>query len=184
MPIWSQILDEILATNYQTNYGFHSVRRKYLDVLNERTGRSVILYASGWLQNSSNPALDSINDVDVQAFMEVSYGLGGTDLDLILHSPGGSVEATEAIVSYLRSRFQHIRVIVPNLAMSAATMISCAADELVLGEHSFLGPTDPQMPVQTINGLEFVPAQAILDEFERAKLECRNIGIDSDGIPF
>ena len=75
--------------------------------------------------------------------------MGGTDLDLILHSPGGSIGAAEAIVSYLRSRFEHIRVVVPNLAMSAAAMISCAADELVLGEHSFLGPTDPQIPIQT-----------------------------------
>ena len=55
--------------------------------------------------------------------MEVSQGLEGDGLDLILHSPGGSPEAAEAIVSYLRSRFSHIRVIVPQLAMSAATMI-------------------------------------------------------------
>ena len=98
----------------------------------------------------------------------------GALLDLILHSPGGSIGAAEAIVLYLRSRFKHIRVIVPNLAMSAAAMISCAADKIVLGKHSFLGPTDPQIPIRTVNGLEFVPAQAILDEFERAKLECRN----------
>ena len=176
MPIWSQILNEILDTSHENDYGFHDVRRKYLALLNKHTGRSVILYASGWLQNDSNLALGSINDIDVQAFMEVSYGLGGTDLDLILHSPGGSIGAAEAIVSYLRSRFEHIRIIVPNLAMSAAAMISCAADELVLGEHSFLGPTDPQIPIRTVNGIEFVPVQAILDEFERAKLECRSRG--------
>ncbi len=34
--------------------------------------------------------------------MEVSHGLEGDGLDLILHSPGGSPEAAEAIVSYLR----------------------------------------------------------------------------------
>ncbi len=68
----------------------------------------------------------------MQAFIEVCYALEGETLDLILHSPGGSPEAAEAIVSYLRSRFSSIRVIVPQLAMSAATMIACAADQIVL----------------------------------------------------
>ena len=104
--------------------------------------------------------------------MEVTSGLGGgSSLDLILHSPGGSPESAEAIVSYLRSRFSHIRVIVPNLAMSAATMISCAADVIVLGKHSFLGPTDPQIILPTPLGIRAVPAQAILSQFERAARE-------------
>lgn len=104
--------------------------------------------------------------------MEVSHGLGGEKLDLIVHSPGGSPEAAEAIVSYLRSRFSHIRVIVPQQAMSAATMIACAADEIVLGKHSFLGPTDPQILLATPLGLRLVPAQAVLDQFDRAQRQC------------
>ena len=72
----------------------------------------------------------------IQAFMEVSQGLEGDGFDLILHSPGRSPEVAEAIVSYLRSCFSHIRVIVPQLAMSAATMIACAADEFVQGNHA------------------------------------------------
>ena len=72
--------------------------------------------------------------------MEVTAGIASENLDLILHSPGGFPEAAEGIVTYLRSRFQNIRVIVPQLAMSAATMIACAADEVVMGKHSFLGP--------------------------------------------
>ena len=105
--------------------------------------------------------------------MEVSYGLESDDgLDLILHSPGGSPEAAEAIVSYLRSRFTNIRVIVPQLAMSAATMIACAANEIVLGKHSSLGPTDPQILIPTSLGIRAVPAQAVLDQFDRAQMEC------------
>ncbi len=104
--------------------------------------------------------------------MEVVQGLDGENLDLVLHSPGGSPEAAEAIVSYLRSRFSHIRVIVPQLAMSAATMIACAADEIVLGKHSFLGPTDPQIVLPTPLGVRLVPAEAILAQFDRAQREC------------
>ncbi len=104
--------------------------------------------------------------------MEVSHGLEGSRLDLILHSPGGAPVSAEAVVSYLRQRFSNIRVIVPQLAMSAATMIACAADEIVLGKHSFLGPTDPQILLQTSLGMRAVPAQAVLDQFDRAQREC------------
>ena len=113
-----------------------------------------------------------ISDEDIHALMEVSNKLQGSDLDLILHSPGGYPESAEALVSYLRSRFSHIRIIVPQLAMSAASMIACSADEIVLGKHSFLGPTDPQIPLATGTGLTLVPAQAVLDQFEKAKEEC------------
>ena len=106
--------------------------------------------------------------------MEVIHGLEGPRLDLILHSPGGSLEATEALVLYLRSKFEDIRVVVPQMAMSAATMIACAADVVVLGKHSFLGPIDPQVILNTPLGQRMVPAQAILEQFEQAKGECQD----------
>lgn len=170
MPIWSKILAELDAGVMQPTRDFDKVRRKYLTLLHQHTKRNVILYASGWLQK---PAVDgtSIDDEDIQAMMEVSQGMSGPDLDLILHSPGGSPESAEAVVSYLRSRFSHIRVIVPNLAMSAATMIACAANEIVLGKHSFLGPTDPQIRIPTPLGIRMVPSQAVLDQFDKAQQE-------------
>ena len=173
MPIWSEILEEIRQTIHDDRPpDFDAVRRKYLVELYQHTERAVILYASCWLQKDAPANLVSIGDEDIQALMEVTSGLGsGSELDLILHSLGGSPEAAEAIVSYLRSRFTHIRVIVPNLAMSAATMISCAADEIVLGKHSFLGPTDPQIILSTPAGIRALPAQAVLDEFGRAQQE-------------
>lgn len=175
MPIWSEILAELYKSQQEQGPpNFDAVRRKYLLKLYEHTGRTVILYASGWLQKAGSPANMSIDDEDVQALMEVTHGVDNPKLDLILHSPGGSAEAAEAIVSYLRSRFSHIRVIVPNLAMSAATMIACAADEIVLGKHSFLGPTDPQIPLSTSLGVRLIPAQAVLDQFDRAQRECKD----------
>ena len=94
-------------------------------------------------------------------------------LDLIIHSPGGSTEAAESFVEYLRERFDHIRVFVPVAAMSAATMIALSADELVMGQHSQLGPIDPQFIVSTPEGARSAPAKAILNQFELAKFECR-----------
>lgn len=101
--------------------------------------------------------------------MSVLHDLSGKELDIILHSPGGSLNSADQIVQYLRRKYKHIRVIVPQNAMSAATMVACAADEIVMGKHSALGPTDPMMVV-TPNQPP-VPAQSILNEFERAKNE-------------
>jgi len=116
----------------------------------------------------------SIGPNDIHGFMEAVHGLTGPNLDLILHSPGGSAEAAEAIVLYLRSKFDHIRVFVPLMAMSAATMLACAADEIVMGKHSFIGPIDPQLQLQTALGARFVPAQAIIEQFELAKTQAAN----------
>ena len=178
MPIWSGILKELDETR-QARGGvadFDGVRRKYLRRLYEHTGRDTILYASGWLQKSQafqlSPEEALITGEDADALMEVSSGLRGPDLDLILHSPGGYPESAEEFVSCLRSRFSHVRVIVPQFAMSTATAIACSADEIILGKHSFLGPTEPQVPLAADAGSTFVPAQAVLDQFEKAKKEC------------
>ena len=53
-------------------------------------------------------------------------------------------------------------------------MISCASNEIVMGKHSFLGPIDPQLLVTTPLGHRSVPAQAVLDQFDRAQRECED----------
>ena len=102
--------------------------------------------------------------------MEVCKGLPGPDLDVILHTPGGSAEATASIVAYLRQKFTNIRVFVPVAAMSAGTMWALAADTIVMGAHSQLGPIDPQLFAQG----RYQPARAIVEQFDRAKQECKD----------
>lgn len=172
MPTWSEILREVSQTPPSGEQGpLDLVRRKYLRLLYEHTGRNTIIYASKWNIPDTPPAESLlVNEEDVQAFMEVLHGLRGQKLDLILHSPGGTAEAAEAIVHYLRTKFTEIRILVPYAALSAATMWACSANRIVMGKHSYLGPIDPQMPVGGPMG--FAPAQAILDQFELAKREC------------
>jgi len=174
LPTWSGILNELRETQkIKKKTSFDLVRRKYLKQLQEYTKRNTILYASNWTQGkeiSSN--LISITDEDVQGFMEVISNISGEKLDLIIHSPGGTAEATEALVKYLRSKFNHIRVIIPYGAMSAATMLACAADIILMGNHSFIGPIDPQMIVNTRLGRQVIPAQSIIEQFKMAKDEC------------
>ena len=92
---------------------------------------------------------------------------------MILHTPGGEVAATESLIDYLKAMFgDNIRAIVPQLAMSAGTMIACSCKEIVMGKHSSLGPVDPQF--------RGTPAHGIKEEFERAYKE---IKIDQAKIP-
>lgn len=175
MPTWGQILEELKTTQSPQGQGpdFDGVRRKYLRLLHERTGRAVLLYSTAWLESRPLPPVDiQISLQDLHGFMEAVSNIEEQELDLVLHSPGGSAEAAESAVSYLRKRFTHIRVFVPLAAMSAATMIALAADEIVMGQHSQLGPIDPQFIISTPEGSRSAPAKAILNQFERAKAEC------------
>ena len=155
---WNDILKEIQETQSQYDY----VRRKLLKELSDYTKRNVISYYSSWLNKPGNNNLD-INDNDMTGFMNCVHGLDcSTGLDLILHTPGGSPAAAEGIVYYLRKKFNSdIRVIVPQLAMSAGTMIACSGKVIIMGKQSSLGPIDPQF-----NG---IPAYNIMMEFEEAK---------------
>ena len=173
MPSWSEIFKEIREYQEISYNIYDIVRGKYLKEIANYTKRNVILYASSWTQKY-HPELVSITDEDVQGFMEVIHGLDiKKHLDIILHSPGGSPGAAESLVLYLRSKFKHIRVIIPHGAMSAATMIACAADEIIMGKHSYLGPVDPQIILETERGYRAVPAYAIIEQFNKAKEECR-----------
>jgi len=176
MPTWSEIKNEIYQfVPSPREPGFDEVRRDYLKKLSAHTKRNTILYASGWVQKPDiSGAYIILNDDDTQGFMEVQKEIVGDQLDLILHSPGGDPMVAESIVKYLRSRYNHIRVIVPHLAMSAATMIACAADEIIMGGHSALGPIDPQFALTTNTGTRLVAARDILDQFKELKAAFEN----------
>lgn len=165
MADWTGILKEL-----QDSRGdFDGIRRKYLKQLYTYTKRNVIAYYSGWLQKSSATNL-GINDLDKNAFMATIKGLDRTKgLDLILHTPGGDVAATESIIDYLSTMFDDVRVVVPQLAMSGGTMIACSANSIVMGKHSNLGPIDPQF--MTPYGQ--IAAHGILEEFQQAYEEIK-----------
>lgn len=162
MPNWNEILDEIK----ESGSIFDVVRRKYLRQLQKLTGRNVIIYYSGFLQSPDGKGNLAINDQDKIGFMsacnKVDHKKG---LDLVLHTPGGAIAATESIIDYLHKVFDDIRVVVPQLAMSGGTMIACSARSILMGKQSSLGPIDPQL-----GGL---PAHGILEEFQKAHEQIR-----------
>jgi hypothetical protein len=176
MPAWAEIVAELNRPENRQPNGlpdFDKVRRRYLAALAHKTGRATIVYSAGFLDKDA-PANVAITLGDMQGFMNAVAGLDQRELDLLITSPGGSAEATESIVAYLRTQFDHIRAIVPVAAMSAATMLALGSDEIVMGAHSQLGPIDPQFVINTPDGPRSAPGQAILDQFKEAKRECRN----------
>jgi ClpP class serine protease len=66
-------------------------------------------------------------------------------IDLILHTPGGLVLASEQIANALVAHRARVTVFVPHYAMSGGTLLALAADEIVMAPHAVLGPLDPQV---------------------------------------
>jgi ClpP class serine protease len=66
-------------------------------------------------------------------------------IDMILHTPGGLVLATEQIARALLRHRAKVTVFIPHYAMSGGTMLAMAADEIVMDENAVLGPVDPQL---------------------------------------
>jgi hypothetical protein len=185
VPTWGELLKEleqiqasigaIAGQTYTTPTAFDVLRRKYLADLSAHTKRATITYYSGFLDNPDLPASSlSVSPQDISGLMEACSNAKERDLDLFLHSPGGDPDAAEQMCAYLRTQFDHIRVVVPVIAMSAATMIALSADEVVMGAHSQLGPIDPQLTIRTPEGPRSASAQAIKDQFALAIEDCKD----------
>ncbi len=170
MPNWNEIFLEI-----QQQAGSHQAqavqasdltRKKYLRQLHEKTGRNLIAYYSGWL-SKPGVALSDINDEDKTGFMTTVHKLDRSlGLDLLLHTPGGGIAATQSIVNYLQKMFGgNIRAFVPQIAMSAGAIMACCCKEIWMGKQSNLGPIDPQ--------LRGIPAYGVVHEFRRALREVK-----------
>ncbi len=163
MPNWDSVLKEISVLQATSNESaFDKARRKYLKRLFQHTGRNVIAYYSGFLSKPRIEGID-INDEDKNGLMLCIHELDRSKgLDLLLHTPGGDGQATVSLVEYLRSMFgKNMRAIVPQIAMSAGTMIACSCKDIVMGKQSSLGPIDPQFGV--------IAAANLLEEIKKAR---------------
>jgi len=110
--------------------------------------------------------------IDITDSEEVIRVIQMTDpkmpIDLILHTPGGIALAALQIAKAIKNHIGKVTVYVPHYAMSGGTLISLAADEIVLAPHAALGPVDPQLgqyPAPSIvNVLKEKPIASINDE--------------------
>ncbi len=152
---------------------YHSIhkdrylRRQLLEDIETATKRELIVY----IANPQHPG-GSINQNDILAFGDLLQDKADKDLDLLLQSSGGDIDVAEKIIYMCRNNTKSFRVIVTESAKSAATLIALAADEIVMGYTSELGPIDPQVIVTTASGqIMDRPAQSFLDGLTAIKEE-------------
>ena len=133
---------------YQALHNERYARQRLIKQIEEKTNRKLIIYFS----NIFNP-YGSINRNDIASFGDLLFDVDkNIDLDLLIHSSGGDIDSAEKIVFMCREKCNSLRVIVPQYAKSAATLIALAADSIVMGYTSELGPIDPQISMTLRDG--------------------------------
>lgn len=108
--------------------------------------------------------------IDIDDSEEVLRAVKLTDdevpIDLILHTPGGLVLASEQIAHALCRHPAQVTVFVPHYAMSGGTLLALAADEIVMDENAVLGPIDPQLGEYPAVSILKVVEQKSVDEVD------------------
>jgi hypothetical protein len=142
----------------------HADRYRRQDIvrkIQQLTGNRLIAYVCG------PDAL--IERADTVHFNDLLHGIAiNTSIDLLLHTPGGDIDAAEKLMSILKLRVGvgRLRVIVPDFAKSAGTLMAIGADKIVMSDTSELGPIDPQITMTDQDGDRTTHSvQAYLDAY-------------------
>ncbi|MFC4859457.1 SDH family Clp fold serine proteinase [Actinophytocola glycyrrhizae] len=159
--------DEVLPKPRQTplflaTQGARYRRQDAIREIQKATGRKLICYVSG--------QAGYINRDDVLPLTDLLQSAEpGIKLDLMLHTLGGDVDAAEKIAGLLLKTVGpdgELRVIVPDCAKSAGTLISLAAQSIVMSDTSELGPIDPQIVTTSPDGSQTSrPANSYIDAY-------------------
>lgn len=125
---------------FTANHALRYQRQLFIRELEEEVGRLLLCFIGG--------ERSEIERNDTPGFMDLLHNVhAGDQVDLMLHSGGGDIDAAEKLISLVRSKVGSaggIRVIVPEYAKSAATLLALGADRLVMSDSSELGAIDPQ----------------------------------------
>jgi ClpP class serine protease len=118
--------------------------------------------------------------IDINDSEEVLRAIQMTDddvpVDLVLHTPGGLVLAALQIAKAVREHKGKVTIFVPHYAMSGGTLIALAADEIVMCQHSVLGPIDPQLGESPAASLIKVTEQKPMAKIEDRTLVMVDVG--------
>ncbi len=134
--------------------------RPYISRLEQRRGSRVLCVIHNDQMESDNVDLLTTEDT-----LTALYALDPhAPLDIILHTPGGLAYQGMQLARAIKAHKGKKTVFVPFYAMSAGTIMTLAADEIVMSDHAALGPIDAQIYVPSI-GMRF-PTRAILSVLE------------------
>ncbi|GAB4235625.1 MAG: ATP-dependent Clp protease proteolytic subunit [Methyloligellaceae bacterium] len=152
--------------------------RKIAQIETERKSRVILLVHRQETMNLLGFPL--MRYIDVNDSEEVLRAIQLTDsevpLDIVLHTPGGLVLAATQIARAIRGHKGKVTVFVPHYAMSGGTLIALAADEIVMCEHSVLGPIDPQLGGMPAASLIKVAEEKPIAEVDDQTLVMADVG--------
>ncbi len=148
-------LNNLIATN---TYPQH--RLPLIQKIQDLIGAKLITYIA-----SPYHPLPAIIQQDIPFVEDLLRSSSADEGVLMINSPGGSGEAAEKILLMCRKRYpKSFRVIVPDSAKSAATMIALGSDQIIMGYLSELGPIDPQFMTDQLG--PGIPARSLIDGLE------------------
>jgi len=123
-------------------------RRRLIQRMEQRRGSRVITLIHRQVSMAFF-GIPVLRFIDINDSEEVIRAIHLTDkdtpIDLIIHAPGGLALASLQIAHAIRAHSAKVTVHVPHYAMSGATLIALAADEIAMDDHAVLGPVDPQV---------------------------------------
>jgi ClpP class serine protease len=116
-----------------------------------------------------------INDSE-EALRAIQLTDDDVPLDIVLHTPGGLVLAATQIARAINNHKSKVTVFVPHYAMSGGTLLSLAANEIVMTKHAVLGPVDPQLGNKPAASLIKVIQQKPIAEIDDETLILADVG--------
>jgi len=138
----------LLITPYLKQRAIESARISLIKTIeNKRKSRMIVMiHRQETMSLLGIPIARYINIEDSEAVLRaIRLTPPDMPIDIILHTPGGLVLATEQIAHALIQHKADVTVLVPHYAMSGGTLISLAADKIIMDENAVLGPVDPQV---------------------------------------
>jgi len=151
---------------------------------NERKSRVIVLiHRQETMSLLGFPIMKYIDINDSEAVLRaIKMTDADTPIDIIIHTPGGLVLASEQIAKAIKKHPAKVTVFIPHYAMSGGTLIALAADEIVMDENAVLGPVDPQLGQYPAASILSVLEKKPVDKIDDNTLILRIADILSSGI--
>jgi ClpP class serine protease len=147
---------------FQAMHAERYKRQSLIKCIEQERGRQLICYVTG--------IAAQITRDDTLGFADLLHNVPrDSDLALLLHTSGGDIDAAEKLISMVRTvvGVGNLRVIVPDFAKSAGTLMALGADRIVMSDTSELGPIDPQVTLNDGHGNWIQHSvQSYLDAYE------------------
>ena len=166
--------------------------RKLIELERKRSSRVItLIHRQEALNLLGVPLTRFINIEDSeQVLTAIRLTDANVPIDLIIHTPGGLVLASEQIAEALLRHPGKVTVFVPHYAMSGGTLIAMAADELVMDPNAVLGPLDPQLgqypaasivkvldlkPISKVDDQTIILADVAVKALNQVKITVKNL---------